>query len=71
MPDYKALAEAYGEMVDKLLNHCSEPECYECSVIVCPHNCDLHLHHDGCPACYEESLEEYHEGIIKKFRRTK
>lgn len=38
-------------MVDKLLNHCPEGECGECSEIVCPYGDPLHLHHDGCPSC--------------------
>lgn len=44
-----------GVMCDKLLNHCDKEsgECSECGKIMCPHECDLHFHHDGCPACAE------------------
>lgn len=43
-------------MVDKLLNHCDKDngECLECSKIVCPYECELHFHHDGCPACAQQ-----------------
>lgn len=42
------------EIVGKLLNHCPDSECPECSKISCPHGCELHFHHDGCPACAME-----------------
>lgn len=38
-------------VIDKLLDHCPDGECHECSAAVCPHGCLLHFHHDGCPAC--------------------
>lgn len=37
--------------IDKLLDHCGDPECYECGAIICPWHEPLHFHHDGCPAC--------------------
>ena len=30
---------------------CLDDECELCGVLVCPHNEELHYHHDGCPAC--------------------
>lgn len=42
------------EMIDKLLNHCPNSECMDCSKIVCPHGEPFHFHHDGCPACAED-----------------
>jgi hypothetical protein len=39
--------------VDALLAHCPDGECPTCATIVCPHKCDMHFHHDGCPACAE------------------
>lgn len=35
----------------RLLSSCTDPECMTCGAFVCPHRSDLHLHHDGCPAC--------------------
>lgn len=40
------------EQVEKLLNHCDDAECMECSKIICPDAEPLHFHHDGCPVCY-------------------
>lgn len=37
--------------IDSLLMQCPDAECSQCSIVVCPHGCDLHFHHDGCPAC--------------------
>lgn len=52
--DYLAwITERYETMLDGLLNHCPVSECSECAKIVCPHGEPFHLHHDGCPACYE------------------
>lgn len=36
-----------------LLDHCPDAECATCAAIICPHDCGLHYHHDGCPACAE------------------
>ena len=44
--------------VDKLLNHCDDPECWDCGKIICPHQCEMHFHHDGCPACAEHEAQE-------------
>jgi hypothetical protein len=41
-------------MVDKLLAHCPDGECFTCGEAVCPHGEPLHFHHDGCPACYQD-----------------
>lgn len=44
---------------DRLVNECQgvngDGECSECGEICCPHGEPLHFHHDGCPACAEES----------------
>lgn len=54
--------------VDQLLAHCPNGECPQCSKIICPHGCDMHFHHDGCPACAElegmtpEEIEAYKNG---------
>ncbi len=52
----KKEAKRLEVIADKLLNHCDKDngECYECSKIVCPHECELHFHHDGCPACSQD-----------------
>jgi len=42
-----------NETVDKLLNHCDDPECWECGKIICPYGGEMHFHHDGCPTCAE------------------
>lgn len=41
------------DMCDELLAHCDKEngECSICSAIVCPYNCPMHFHHDGCPSC--------------------
>ena len=46
------------DMNNKLLNHCPDAECFECSKIVCPHGCEMHFHHDGCPACAMAESEQ-------------
>jgi hypothetical protein len=43
-----------AEKLDALLAHCPDAECPTCSAIICPHKCELHFHHDGCPACAEK-----------------
>jgi len=44
------------------LNHnfetCEKLECLDCGVHDCPHGEPLHYHHDGCPACYFETMKE-------------
>jgi hypothetical protein len=42
--------------IDKLLAHCDDPECDVCGKIICPHEDDLHFHHDGCPSCCSAPL---------------
>lgn len=54
----KAENAALHEKLDKLLAHCPDGECAECSKIICPHECELHFHHDGCPACAEHEAEQ-------------
>lgn len=41
--------------IDKLLVHCDDPECWDCGKIICPHEDEMHFHHDGCPSCSEEN----------------
>lgn len=53
---HDSLAEQVKEQEAKLnalLAHCPDGECPTCSKIICPHDCDMHFHHDGCPACAE------------------
>jgi hypothetical protein len=45
------------KQVEKLLNHCGDPECDECAKIICPHGDFMHFHHDGCPTCAEFEAE--------------
>lgn len=33
-------------------NECDDQECIDCGLRDCPHGCELHYHHDGCPSCY-------------------
>lgn len=44
---------AQGAKVQALLDHCPEGECDVCAKIICPYECTMHFHHDGCPACAE------------------
>lgn len=32
-----------------------DPECLACGARDCPHGEPFHWHHDGCPACIEET----------------
>lgn len=38
---------------------CDIDECSICAERDCPFGEPLHYHHDGCPACYEESGHEW------------
>lgn len=49
--ELKAKIKRMGEQLDALLNHCQIPECGFCAVTICPHQDDMHFHHDGCPSC--------------------
>lgn len=52
-------AKAESEkMIDALLAHCDDPECFTCGKIICPHSEPLHFHHDGCPACAEHDAAQ-------------
>lgn len=46
-----AAAHAKHELLDALLNECTDMECLACGQILCPYGEPLHFHHDGCPAC--------------------
>lgn len=46
-----------NDKIDKLLNHCPDPECWECGKIICPYGGEMHFHHDGCPTCAEMEYE--------------
>ena len=45
------------KIIDALLSHCDDGECYTCGQIICPHGEPLHFHHDGCPACAQDEPE--------------
>ena len=49
--------ESQHDKIAKLLNHCPDPECWECGKIVCPYGGEMHFHHDGCPTCAEMEYE--------------
>jgi hypothetical protein len=46
------------QQVYHLLDHCKDQECMTCGQIMCPGGEPLHFHHDGCPFCYREEMEE-------------
>lgn len=50
-----ARAFALNQQVVKLLAHCPDTECPECSRIICPHKDPQHFHHAGCPSCGKEA----------------
>lgn len=50
---FRAGQKSMEPKMDALLNHCQEGECHVCSEIICQHDCGMHFHHDGCPACAE------------------
>ena len=54
----QAEIEKLKETVDKLLNHCDDPECWECGKIICPYGGEMHFHHDGCPTCAQMEAQE-------------
>jgi hypothetical protein len=37
-------------------DECGDVECTDCAERDCPHHEPLHYHHDGCPACVNDSL---------------
>lgn len=39
-------------------DECLDPECHVCAVRACPHEEPLHFHHDGCPACYFDPIQD-------------
>jgi hypothetical protein len=41
------------------VKNCNEDECTICGIINCPFGEPLHFHHDGCPACFDASNQEY------------
>lgn len=49
-------------VIDKLLDHCADPECMTCGSAVCPHGEPLHFHHDGCPSCVLDAIEAHKKG---------
>lgn len=56
-----------NDRLDKLLNHCNDAECEECSKLICPFKDPLHFHHDGCPSCHNVPKEH----INKEFEISK
>lgn len=49
--------------LDAMLAHCDDPECSTCATIICPHQCAMHFHHDGCPACAETDTPNHKDTI--------
>lgn len=47
------------QIVDALLDHCPDMECFECGKIICPHKDSFHFHHDGCPSCAEHEHPDH------------
>jgi hypothetical protein len=47
-------------IIGQLLNHCDKEggECSYCSQLICPHKDPMHFHHDGCPSCSCDEMEE-------------
>jgi hypothetical protein len=54
----QAEIEKLKETVYKLLDHCDDPECWECGKIICPYGGEMHFHHDGCPTCTQMEAQE-------------
>lgn len=48
-------AARQAQRIDALLAHCPDAECAACAKIICPSECAFHFHHDGCPACEQDS----------------
>jgi chromosome segregation ATPase len=53
----RAQVKDQEEKINKLLDHCPDPECWECGKIMCPYGGEMHFHHDGCPTCAEMEYE--------------
>lgn len=43
------------DKTDELMAKCDDAECGDCAEICCPVGSRFHFHHDGCPACAEQS----------------
>lgn len=50
--------QSQDDKINKLLDHCDDPECWDCGKIMCPYGGEMHFHHDGCPTCAEMEYEE-------------
>lgn len=44
---------------------CDDDECLMCGEFMCPYGEPLHLHHDGCPACYSITNRD-EEALVTK-----
>lgn len=50
---------AIDEKCTGVAKTCPVDECSVCAVRECPHQDELHFHHDGCPSCFvEEEIEK-------------
>jgi hypothetical protein len=63
VPLLAALSVGWTEAADRFVNACTrdQGECYECSWICCPHQDEMHFHHDGCPSCAEDEFVRFDE----------
>ncbi len=56
--DTDYMKQIYAEMAEHPTpDDCPDPECHVCSVRACPHKEPLHFHHDDCPACYYDWVQ--------------
>lgn len=57
--------ESVWAELDPEVNEHDGEYCVQCGDIFCPWGCDLHLHHDGCPACAQVPDELWDEFCAK------
>lgn len=62
--EYRAWMDPEAVAAHTPYDECQVDECLLCSVRDCPHSCELHYHHDGCPACLDEAQNaRYRAGV--------
>ena len=63
IPLWYALARKDVAAADAFVNTCQldHGECYQCSRLCCPHQDEMHFHHDGCPSCAEDEFVRFDE----------